>query len=77
MLDMGFKPQVERIVRRLPSERQTMLFSATLDGEVGVLAPRVHAQPDAASRPSARRGRRRGESSTASSRSPPTTRSTA
>ena len=38
MLDMGFKPQVEKIVRRLPKERQTMLFSATLDGEVGVLA---------------------------------------
>jgi superfamily II DNA/RNA helicase len=38
MLDMGFKPQVERILRRLPRERQTMLFSATLDGEVGDLA---------------------------------------
>ncbi len=38
MLDMGFKPQVERILRRVPSERQTMLFSATLDGEVGELA---------------------------------------
>jgi len=38
MLDMGFKPQVERIVRRLPRDRQTMLFSATLDGEVGELA---------------------------------------
>jgi ATP-dependent RNA helicase RhlE len=38
MLDMGFKPQVERIVARLPRERQTMLFSATLDGEVGDLA---------------------------------------
>jgi superfamily II DNA/RNA helicase len=38
MLDMGFKPQVERIVARLPRERQTMLFSATLDGEVGELA---------------------------------------
>jgi ATP-dependent RNA helicase RhlE len=38
MLDMGFKPQVERIVRRLPADRQTMLFSATLDGEVGALA---------------------------------------
>jgi ATP-dependent RNA helicase RhlE len=38
MLDMGFRPQVERIVRRLPQERQTMLFSATLDGEVGELA---------------------------------------
>lgn len=38
MLDMGFKPQVDLIVRRLPRERQTMLFSATLDGEVGELA---------------------------------------
>jgi len=38
MLDMGFRPQVERIVRRLPKARQTMLFSATLDGEVGELA---------------------------------------
>jgi ATP-dependent RNA helicase RhlE len=38
MLDMGFKPQVERILRRMPRERQTMLFSATLDGEVGELA---------------------------------------
>jgi ATP-dependent RNA helicase RhlE len=38
MLDMGFKPQVERIVQRLPRERQTMFFSATLDGEVGELA---------------------------------------
>jgi ATP-dependent RNA helicase RhlE len=38
MLDMGFKPQVEKIVRRMPRERQTMLFSATLDGEVLDLA---------------------------------------
>ena len=38
MLDMGFKPQVERLLKRLPRERQTMLFSATLDGEVGQLA---------------------------------------
>ncbi len=40
MLDMGFKPQVDRIVRLLPGERQTMFFSATLDGEVGELARR-------------------------------------
>jgi len=52
MLDMGFKPQVDRIVGRLPRARQTMLFSATLDGEVGRLARaytsnavRVEAQP--------------------------------
>jgi superfamily II DNA/RNA helicase len=38
MLDMGFKPQVDKIVRRLPRTRQTMFFSATLDGEVGELA---------------------------------------
>jgi ATP-dependent RNA helicase RhlE len=38
MLDMGFKPQVDRIVKHLDRERQTMLFSATLDGEVGELA---------------------------------------
>jgi ATP-dependent RNA helicase RhlE len=38
MLDMGFQPQVDRIVRRLPRNRQTMFFSATLDGEVGRLA---------------------------------------
>src|SRR5213593_660916 len=38
MLDMGFQPQVDRIVRRLPRNRQTMFFSATLDGKVGELA---------------------------------------
>jgi ATP-dependent RNA helicase RhlE len=38
MLDMGFQPQVNAIVRRLPKERQTMFFSATLDGDVGRLA---------------------------------------
>jgi superfamily II DNA/RNA helicase len=38
MLDMGFQPQVDRIVRRLPQNRQTMFFSATLDGRVGELA---------------------------------------
>jgi ATP-dependent RNA helicase RhlE len=38
MLDMGFQPQVDRIVDRLTEDRQTMFFSATLDGEVGRLA---------------------------------------
>ena len=38
MLDMGFQPQVDRIVRRLPSDRQTMFFSATLDGAIGRMA---------------------------------------
>lgn len=40
MLDMGFQPQVDRIVDLLPDERQTMFFSATLDGHVGFLARR-------------------------------------
>ena len=38
MLDMGFQPQVDRIVKQLPRNRQTMFFSATLDGRVGELA---------------------------------------
>jgi ATP-dependent RNA helicase RhlE len=38
MLDMGFQPQVDRLVRRITKDRQTMFFSATLDGEVGRLA---------------------------------------
>jgi len=45
MLDMGFKPQVDKIVRRLPGNRQTMLFSATLDGEVGELAHAYTSNP--------------------------------
>ena len=45
MLDMGFKPQVDKIVRRLPANRQTMLFSATLDGEVGELARAYTSNP--------------------------------
>ena len=38
MLDMGFQPQVDRIVAPISSDRQTMFFSATLDGRVGTLA---------------------------------------
>jgi superfamily II DNA/RNA helicase len=38
MLDMGFEPQVDRIVARLRANRQTMFFSATLEGVVGHLA---------------------------------------
>ena len=38
MLDMGFQPQVDRILKSVPRERQTMFFSATLDGQVGHLA---------------------------------------
>ena len=45
MLDMGFKPQVDKIVRRMPKNRQTMFFSATLDGEVGELARSYTSSP--------------------------------
>jgi len=45
MLDMGFKPQVDRIVSRLPRNRQTMFFSATLDGGVRELARRYTTTP--------------------------------
>ncbi|HET7380800.1 MAG TPA: DEAD/DEAH box helicase, partial [Gaiellales bacterium] len=38
MLDMGFAPDVRRILRALPEERQTLLFSATISPEVDALA---------------------------------------
>jgi ATP-dependent RNA helicase RhlE len=38
MLDMGFAPDVRRILAALPEERQTMLFSATISAEVDALA---------------------------------------
>jgi ATP-dependent RNA helicase RhlE len=38
MLDMGFRPAVDRIVKMCARERQTLLFSATLQGEVGKVA---------------------------------------
>ncbi len=41
MLDMGFIDDIEAVVARLPAARQTLLFSATLDGVVGKLAGRV------------------------------------
>ena len=38
MLDMGFKPAVDRIVARTPRDRQTLFFSATLEAAAGKLA---------------------------------------
>ena len=45
MLDMGFQPAVDRIVAVLPRERQTMFFSATLDGAVAKHAERSTRDP--------------------------------
>jgi superfamily II DNA/RNA helicase len=45
MLDLGFLPDVERILELLPTERQTMLFSATMPGPVVTMARRFMKQP--------------------------------
>ncbi len=45
MLDMGFRPDVERIISATPKDRQTMLFSATLDGEVARIAKNYTRSP--------------------------------
>ncbi|HVQ18991.1 MAG TPA: DEAD/DEAH box helicase, partial [Actinomycetes bacterium] len=45
MLDMGFLPDVERIVGLTPADRHTMLFSATMPGDVIALARRYMNQP--------------------------------
>ena len=45
MLDMGFRPAVDRIVRACPAKRQTLFFSATLDGEAGTVAQRYTTDP--------------------------------
>jgi superfamily II DNA/RNA helicase len=45
MADMGFLPQVEWILRHIPGDHQTLLFSATLDGVVQGLIDRYQADP--------------------------------
>ncbi|WP_420422398.1 DEAD/DEAH box helicase [Simkania sp.] len=45
MLDMGFSKPVEQIVKATPSTRQTLLFSATLQGEVIKLSDRLLSKP--------------------------------
>ena len=46
MLDMGFLPDVRRIVEKCPAERQTLLFSATVPEEIGRLATWCLRDPD-------------------------------
>ncbi|HEX3738026.1 MAG TPA: DEAD/DEAH box helicase [Solirubrobacterales bacterium] len=56
MLDMGFRPAVDRIVDRTPADRQTLFFSATLEGATGRVAAaytedarsHTHAEPERA-----------------------------
>ena len=45
MLDLGFLPDIERILARVPDQRQTMLFSATMPGPIVALARRFMRQP--------------------------------
>jgi superfamily II DNA/RNA helicase len=45
MADMGFLPDVRRILDTTPGTRQTLLFSATLDGDVDVLVRRYQSDP--------------------------------
>ncbi len=45
MLDMGFAPQIEQILRFLPKERQTMLFSATIPKEIIAIAAKYMKLP--------------------------------
>jgi len=46
MLDIGFRPDIERILRRCPRSRQTLLFSATIPPPVKRLAERYMHNPD-------------------------------
>ena len=45
MLDMGFIEDIETIISRLPEDRQTLLFSATLDGTIAKLAAKMMRDP--------------------------------
>jgi ATP-dependent RNA helicase RhlE len=45
MLDMGFMPQIKQILREIPAERQTMLFSATMPDDIVRIAKEYMHQP--------------------------------
>jgi ATP-dependent RNA helicase RhlE len=45
MLDMGFRPVVDRLVAQCPRDRQTLFFSATLEGEAGRIAEKYTTDP--------------------------------
>ena len=64
MLDMGFRPDVDKIVKQTPRDRQTLLFSATLEGEVRRIADAYTIRR--ASTHTCRRARPRGSSTDSS-----------
>lgn len=45
LLDMGFMPQVRRIISKLPTDRQTLMFSATIDDRVEYIAAQYLVDP--------------------------------
>jgi ATP-dependent RNA helicase RhlE len=46
MLDMGFRPQIDAILARVPKKRQTMLYSATMPNGVHAMAIRIMQEPE-------------------------------
>ena len=74
MLDMGFKPQVDKIVRLLPEDRQTMFFSRHARRRGRRAGAPLHAHAGPLRGRAAARDRGRARSTTASSRSRPTRR---
>ncbi len=56
MADMGFLPEVRRLLDRTSADRQTLLFSATLDGDVDVLIRRYQHRPARVALPAQRSG---------------------
>jgi ATP-dependent RNA helicase RhlE len=46
MLDMGFRPQIDAVLARVPRKRQTMLFSATIPNGVHAMALRIMTDPE-------------------------------
>jgi ATP-dependent RNA helicase RhlE len=46
MLDMGFRPQIDAVLARVPRKRQTMLYSATMPNGVHAMAVRIMASPE-------------------------------
>ena len=45
MLDMGFLPDIRRVLRHIPAKRQTLFFSATMPGPIGTLASEMLKNP--------------------------------